>query len=89
MELADATRMILSESAAHPELLRLTRHSHEELAQGRPVPYATLSEMLREAARKDVYPALHARYGKAAFDDMVLTLGREIDRQAPVPMRSR
>lgn len=40
--------------------------------------------MLREAARKNVYPALHARYGAAAFDRMVVTLGREIDRQVPV-----
>ncbi|WP_255280306.1 hypothetical protein [Actinomadura madurae] len=43
--------------------------------------------MLREAARKNVYPALHARYGAAAFDRMVVTLGREIDRQAPVHPR--
>ena len=89
MELADATRMVLSESAAHPELLRLARHSHEELSQGRPVRHEVLSEMLREAARKDVYPALVARYGRPAFDAMVMSLGREIDRPAPVPVRAR
>ncbi|MBE1532409.1 hypothetical protein [Actinomadura algeriensis] len=89
MELADATRMILSESAAHPELLRLARHSHEELSHRRPVPHETLSAMLREAARKNVYPALCARYGRPAFDDMVMSLGREIDRLAPVPVRTR
>ncbi|QFG23123.1 hypothetical protein [Actinomadura sp. WMMB 499] len=89
MELADAARMILSESAPHPELLRLARHSHEELSHGRTVPHEMLSEMLREAARKDVYRALRARYGVPAFDAMVVTLGREIDRTAPVPVRAR
>ncbi|HEU5029393.1 MAG TPA: hypothetical protein VFV01_31095 [Spirillospora sp.] len=84
MDLRDATRMILSESAAHPELLRVSRQAHDELAAGRPVPYAELSWMLREAARKNVYPAVHARYGADAFDAMVLVIGREIDRQAPV-----
>lgn len=77
--------MILSESAGHPELLRTTRQVHDELARGRRVPHTDLSRMLREAARKDVYPALHARYGSGAFEEMVLVLGREIDRQAPLP----
>ncbi|WP_279433610.1 hypothetical protein [Actinomadura sp. KC345] len=43
--------------------------------------------MLREAARKNVYPALHARYGAAAFEEMVTSMAREIDRQAPVLVR--
>ncbi|NDU73765.1 hypothetical protein GWI34_14125 [Actinomadura sp. DSM 109109] len=85
MELRDATRMILTESAGHPELLRVTRQVHDELARGAQVPHARLSWMLREAARKDVYPALHARYGSGAFEEMVLVLAREIDRQAPLP----
>jgi hypothetical protein len=85
MELRDAARMILSESAAHPELLRVSRQVHDELARGRQVPYTDLSWMLREAARKNVYPALHARYGADAFERMVVVLGREIDRQAPLP----
>ncbi|TDD59674.1 hypothetical protein E1293_46290, partial [Actinomadura darangshiensis] len=63
MELRDAARMILSESAAHPELLRVTRQAHDRLARGHQVPHTDLSWMLREAARKDVYPALHSRYG--------------------------
>ncbi|MBO2461238.1 hypothetical protein [Actinomadura violacea] len=87
MELSDAARMILTESAPHPELLRVTRQAHDELAAGRPVRHAELSWMLREAARKNVYPAVRARYGAGAFDEMVLALGREIDRQAPVARR--
>ncbi|MFC4054798.1 hypothetical protein ACFOY4_34360 [Actinomadura syzygii] len=84
MDLRDATRMILSESAPHPELLRVSRRTHDELARGGEARHTDLSWMLSEAARKNVYPALHARYGSAAFEEMVLVLGREIDRQAPI-----
>ena len=79
--------MILSESAAHPELLRVTREAHDRLARGDRVSHTDLSWMLKEAARKNVYPALHARYGSAAFEEMVIVLGREIDRQSPPPVR--
>lgn len=79
--------MILSESAAHPELLRVTRAAHDRLGRGERVAHTDLTWMLKEAARKNVYPALHARYGRAAFDAMVVALGREIDSQAPVPSR--
>ncbi|NKZ05360.1 hypothetical protein [Actinomadura latina] len=87
MDLRDAARMILFESAGHPDLLRVTREAHDRLSRGERVAHTDLSWMLKEAARKDLYPALHARYGAAAFDEMVLVLGREIDRQAPVPTR--
>ncbi|GAA2610194.1 hypothetical protein SMC26_44515 [Actinomadura fulvescens] len=87
MDLKAATRMILSESADHPDLMRLSRHAYDELSSGRPVPYATLSEMLRMAARKNLFPSLKGRHGAQAFDDMVVVLGREIDRQAPIPCR--
>ena len=79
--------MILSESAAHPDLLRVTRDAHDRLARGERVAHTDLNWMLREAARKNVYPALHARYGTPAFNEMVVTIGREIDDQAPVPTR--
>jgi hypothetical protein len=87
MELRDAARMILSESAGHPELLRVTREAHDRLSRGERVAHTDLHWVLKEAARKNVYPALRARYGVPAFDEMVLVLGREIDRQAPVPSR--
>ncbi|MFF5260257.1 hypothetical protein ACFY4C_15015 [Actinomadura viridis] len=87
MDLKDATRMILVESAAHPELLRVSRQSHEELASGGMVEHTTLSWMLREAARKGVFPALKGKHGDRAFDDLVTVLCREIDRQAPVVRR--
>ncbi|NEA22266.1 hypothetical protein [Actinomadura bangladeshensis] len=87
MELRDAARMILSESAGHPDLLRVTREAHDRLSRGERVAHTDLSWMLREAARKNVYPALHARYGASAFNEMVVVLGREIDHQAPVLTR--
>lgn len=87
MEPTEAVRMILSEAAPYPELLRTARTSHDDLSAGRTVHYTVLSGMLREAARKNLFPSLRARYGAEAFEDMVLTLGREIDRQAPVVRR--
>lgn len=87
MELGDAARMILSGSAGHPELLRVAREAHDRLSHGERVAHTDLSWMLKEAARKNVYPALRARYGAAAFGEMVVVLGREIDRQAPVRLR--
>jgi hypothetical protein len=79
--------MILAVSAPFPELLRVAREAHDELAAGRPVHHSALEWMLREAARKDLYGTLVQKHGRDAFDDMVTVLGREIDRQAPVPTR--
>ncbi|WP_067476559.1 hypothetical protein [Actinomadura hibisca] len=87
MNLRDAVRMVLAESAAFPELLRVTRHAYEELDAGRPVPHTSLSWLLREAARKGVYSALVRKHGTPAFNEMVTVLGKEIDRQAPAPIR--
>jgi hypothetical protein len=84
MDLKSATSMILSESAPHPELLRTSRNTYDELSAGREVDHSTLSWLLREAARKDVYRPVKERYGDGAFEAMVVTLAREIDRQAPV-----
>ncbi len=84
MDLKNAAGMILSESAPHPELLRTSRNTYEELAAGREVDHSTLSWMLRESSRKGVFGPLKERYGDQAFEDMVVVLCREIDRQAPV-----
>ncbi|GAA2425691.1 hypothetical protein GCM10010191_42530 [Actinomadura vinacea] len=84
MELRDAAGMILAESAPHPELLRASRHAYDEFAAGREVAHPVLTEMLREAARKNLFGVLKSKHGDRAFDDMVVTLGRYIDRQAPV-----
>ncbi|WP_119726581.1 hypothetical protein [Thermomonospora amylolytica] len=87
MNLTEATRMILAESAAHPELMRAARHAYDECAAGRTPTYQVLGGILREAARKGLYPVLRERYGDRAFEEMVMVMGREVDRQAPVPAR--
>lgn len=87
MNLTDATRIIMTESAAFPELMRVTRDTHDELAAGRQVHYTALNWVVREACRKDLYGVLIQKHGKDAFEDMITVLCREIDRQAPVPGR--
>ncbi|MFC9976836.1 hypothetical protein ACFVH6_38645 [Spirillospora sp. NPDC127200] len=87
MDIRDATRMILTESADYPELLRITQHSYEALSAGREVPYTVLNGVLAEASREDVLGTLKERYGEEAVRDMVAALTREIDRQAPVAQR--
>lgn len=77
----------MAEAAPFPELMRVTRNAHGELATGRPVHHQTLGWMVREASRKDLYGVLIRKHGKNAFDEMVTVLCREIDRQAPVPAR--
>jgi hypothetical protein len=88
MDLTQATHMVLTESAAHPDLLRLARSAYDDLSLGRPVHYTVLTDLLYEASGKAVFDEIKRTYGERAFDDMVLVLGREIDRQAPVVRRS-
>ncbi|MGI5166417.1 hypothetical protein ACQEU3_18900 [Spirillospora sp. CA-253888] len=87
MDIRDATRMILTESADYPELLRIARHSYEELSAGRAVPSTVLNGVLAEASREDVLGTLRERYGEEAVNDMVAVLTQEIDRQSPVAQR--
>ncbi|MGI8330152.1 hypothetical protein ACRYCC_09300 [Actinomadura scrupuli] len=89
MDLKDATRMILTESAAHPDLLRVASSTYDELSTGRQASHTDLTWMLREAGRKGLFPTLTQKHGTDGFNDMVMVLGREIDRQAPVHHRSR
>jgi hypothetical protein len=88
MDLKQATHMILTESAAHPDLLRMARSAYDDLAVGREVHYTTLSALLYESSGKALFDPIRQKYGERAFNDMVLVLGREIDRQAPVVRRS-
>lgn len=84
MDLMYATRMILAEVEAFPELTGVAREARDELAAGRQVHHTALSWMIREAARKGLYGALIQKHGTDAFHDMVTVVCREIDRQAPV-----
>ncbi|MQY05263.1 hypothetical protein [Actinomadura macrotermitis] len=87
MELTDAARMIMAESAPFPELARVSQGAYDELAADRPVHHSALTWMIREACRKDLYGALIRKHGGDAFEDMVTVICREIDRQAPVLSR--
>jgi hypothetical protein len=87
MNLTDAARMVMAESAPFPELMRVARDAYDELAAGRQVHHTALSWMVREASRKGLYGALIQKHGNGAFEDMIIVLCREIDRQAPVPSR--
>lgn len=42
MDLLDATRIFMSESAAEPEVLRIAQFIHDKLFLGQPVPYREL-----------------------------------------------
>jgi hypothetical protein len=79
--------MILTESAAHPGLLRLARSAYDDLSAGRAVDHTVLSELLYESSGKAVFGPIKRHYGEDAFNDMVVVIGREIDRQAPVVRR--
>jgi hypothetical protein len=87
MDLKQATHMILTESAAHPDLLRLARTAYDELSADRMVHHTTLTALLYEASGKALFGPIKQKYGESAFNDMVVVMGREIDRQAPVVRR--
>ena len=81
--------MILTESAAHPGLARIAQSAYDVLADGRPVHYSVLSEMVNEASGKGVLRALHQKYSAAACVAMLMPVLQEIGRQKPVPPRRR
>jgi hypothetical protein len=87
MDLKDATLMILTESAAHPEVAALAQSAYDALADGAQVPLPILDDMLGEASGKGVLRALHQKYSTVAFEAMIMPICREIDRQRPVPPR--
>jgi hypothetical protein len=45
--------------------------------------------MLGRASERDLFRPIRQKYGDDTFNDMILVIGREIDRQAPVPDRPR
>lgn len=82
MNLADAARMILAETAALPRLTRVSRYVYDESSMGRTVPHTTLRWMLREAGLEGVFSVLDKKHGGSVVRDMILLLSREIDRSA-------
>ena len=73
--------MILAESVVLPDLMKVARYVYDESSAGRQVPHATLRWMVREAGLNGVFKVLAQKYGLDSVKDMILVLGREIDRQ--------
>ena len=89
MELMDATRIFLSESATQPEVLRIAQSTYNQLMLGQQVSHNQLTEMLYAASGKGLFAPLKQKYGEGMFNDMIMVIGREIDRQRPVPAAPR
>jgi hypothetical protein len=81
MDLKEASYMVLNESSPHVELRSVARAAYEDFCAGREVPEIALTGILVEASRKGVLGKLKQRYGYDVFCDMVLVLGREVNRQ--------
>jgi hypothetical protein len=77
MDLKDATLMILTESAAHPEVAALAQSAHDTLADGGEVPLPILSDLLAEVSGKGVLRALREKYSIAAFEAMIMPMPRD------------
>lgn len=84
MDLKDASRMVLMESAPHTDLLNVAQAVYDDYSSGREVPCVALTGMLAEASRKGVLLRLKQRHGDAAVNDMVTVLAREADRQRTI-----
>jgi hypothetical protein len=89
MDLMDATRIFLSESAEQPDVLRAAQSIYDQLWLGQEVSHTELSDLLGKASEKGLFAPLKQKYGDGTFNDMIVVLGKEIDRQCPVPARPR
>jgi hypothetical protein len=89
VDLKDATLMILNESAAHPGLAKIAQAVYDQLADGQEVDYRVLGELVGEASGKGVLRAIRQKYGATAHESIFGPILREIDREKPVPPRSR
>jgi len=74
MDVKDAIPMLLAESAAHPEAVKLDQSAYDTLADSGSVPHWILSDMLGEVSGKGVLGALQQKYSavacKAAHADL-------------------
>ncbi len=60
MDIKDATLMMMSESADHPAVASLAQSVYQRLANGDPVDYRLLDDLIGEASGKGVLRALNA-----------------------------
>lgn len=81
MDLKEASRMVLTESALYADLYNVAQAVYDDYSAGREVPSVALTGMLAEASRKGVLLKLKQRHGDHAVNDMVTVLAHEADRQ--------
>lgn len=84
MDLKDATLMMLAESADHPAVASLAQSAYERLANGEPVDYRLLDELIGEASGKGLLRAINAKYSPVAYEAIIGPILTEIGRQKPI-----
>ncbi len=89
MDLKDATLVFLTESAEHPAVASIAEAAYDQLFSAGAVDYRLLNELIGQASGKGVLRAMHSKYSPVAYDAVLTPILKEIDRQAPVPPRSR
>jgi len=89
MDLQDATLIVLTESAACPELAALAQSAYDDLADGSEVSHEVLSDIIGKMSEKGVLRALHSKYSATAYNAILTPILSEVDRHRPVPPRRR
>ncbi|MDN3356801.1 hypothetical protein [Actinomadura sp. DC4] len=84
MDLKDAAHMVLVESAPYAELRSVAQAVYDDFSAGQEVPYIALLGMVTEASRKGVLRTLRRKHTDQAFDEMVVALLHETDRQRTI-----
>ncbi len=87
MDIKDATLMMMAESADHPAVASLAESAYQRLANGEPVDYRLLDDLIGEASGKGVLRSLHAKYGPVAPEAIIGPILTEIGRQKPISSR--
>jgi hypothetical protein len=87
MDIKDATLMMLSESTDHPAVASLAQSAYDRLVNDEPVDYRLLDELIGEASGKGVLRALHAKYGPAAHEAIIMPILAEVGRHKPIRSR--
>ena len=84
MDLKEASRMVLMESAPYTDLMKVTQAVYDDFSAGREVPSVALTGMLAEASRKGVLLRLKQRHGDVTVNEMITVLAAEVDRRRTI-----
>jgi hypothetical protein len=89
MDLKDAVLVVLSEAADHPSVASIAQSAYSQLADGQPVDYRVLDELIGEVSGKGVLRDLHAKYSPTAYEAIISPILTEIGRHKPIRSGSR